>query len=110
MYTGTFTYMPADKLWIHDPKTNPFHNCPAHSQFEVNLLRWRHSVSEVELTYDDTENLMVIDGHALPCSFAKGFCKPTTKTPSTLVWFSDDFCLIFTLRDFVGRMTKVNDR
>ena len=110
MYTGTFTYMPADKSWIYDPKTNPFHNCPAHNQFEVNLLRWRHSVSEVELTYDDTENLMVIDGHALPCSFANGFCKPTIETPSTLVWFSDDFCLIFTLQDFVGRMTKINDR
>ena len=52
---------------------------------------------------------MVIDGHALPCSFADGFCKPTTKTPFTLVWFSDDFCLIFTLQDFVERMTKTDD-
>ena len=33
----------------------------------------------------------------IPCYFADGFCKPTTKTPFTLVWFSDDFCLIFTL-------------
>ena len=57
--------MPADKTWIYDRKNNPFHNCPAHHQFEVNLLSWRLSVSEVELTYDDTENL--IDGHALPC-------------------------------------------
>ena len=67
MFTGTFTYMPADKTWIYDRKNNPFHNCPAHHQFEVNLFSWRLSVSEVELTYDDTENLMVIDGHALPC-------------------------------------------
>ena len=94
MYTGTFTYMPADKSWIYDPKNNPFHNFPAHNQFEVNILSWRLSVSEVELTYDDTENLMVIDGHVLPCYSADGFCKPTTKTPFTLVWFSDDFCLI----------------
>ena len=55
MYTGTFTFMPADKTWIYDPKNNPFHNCPAHHQFEVNLLSWRLSVSEVELTYDDTK-------------------------------------------------------
>ena len=53
---------------------------------------------------------MVIDGHALPCYFADGFCTPTTKTPFTLVWFSDDFCLVFTLQDFVGRMTKMDDR
>ena len=110
MYTGTFTHMPADKTWIYDPKNNPFHNCPGNHQFEVNLLSWRLSVSEVELTFDDTENLMVIDGHALPCYFADGFCKPTTKTPFTLVWFSDDFCLMFTLQDFVGSMTKIDDR
>ena len=53
---------------------------------------------------------MIIDGHTLPCYFADGFCKPTTKTPFTLVWFSDDFCLIFTLQDFLGRMTKIEDR
>ena len=49
---------------------------------------------------------MVIDGHAFPCYFTDGFCRTTTKTPLTLVWFSDDFCLIFTLQDFVGRMDK----
>ena len=58
MYTGTFTYMPADKTSIFDTKNNPFHRCPAPHHFEVNLLGWRLSVSEVELTNDDTENLM----------------------------------------------------
>ena len=53
---------------------------------------------------------MVIDGHTLACYSADGFCKPTTKTPFTLVWFSDDFCLTFTLQDFLGRMTKIEDR
>ena len=52
---------------------------------------------------------MIIDGHTLPCYFADGFCIPTTKTPFTLVWFSDDFCLFFTLQDFIGRMTKLQD-
>ena len=28
----------------------------------------------------------------------------------SIVWFSDDFCLIFTLQDFLGRMTKIEDR
>ena len=91
MYTGTFTYMPADKNWIYDPTKNPYHNCPAHHQFEVNLVNWR------------------LDGQTLPCYFADGFCKPTTKTPYTLVWFSDDFCLIFTLQVFIERMTKFED-
>ena len=38
MYTGTFTFMPADKNWIYDPTKNPYHNCPANHQFEVNLV------------------------------------------------------------------------
>ena len=96
MYTGTFTFMPVDKNWIYDPTQKPDHNCPAHHQFEVNLVSWRLEIFEVELTYDDTSNDMIIDGHTLPCYFADGFCKPTTKTPFTLVWFNDDYCLIFT--------------
>ena len=52
---------------------------------------------------------MIIDGHTLPCYFADGFCKPTTKTPYTLVWFNHDNCLIFTLKEFFGRMTKIED-
>ena len=53
---------------------------------------------------------MIIDGHTLPCYVADGFCKPTTKTPFTLVWFIDDYCLIFTSQDFIARMTKIEDR
>ena len=51
--------MPADKNWIFDPTQNPYHNCPAHHQFEVNLVSWRLESSEVELTYDDTSNDMI---------------------------------------------------
>ena len=43
---------------------------------------------------------MNIDGHNLACYFTDG--KPTTKSHSTLVWFSDEFCLIFTSQDFIG--------
>ena len=110
MSTGTFTFMPADKNWIYHPTRNPYYNCPAHHQFEVNLVSRRLEISGVELTYDDTSNDMIIDGHTLPCYFSDGFCKPTTKTPFTLVWFHDDYCLVLTLQDFIGRMTKIEDR
>ena len=104
-YTGIFTFIPADKNWIYDPNKNPDHNCPSHHHFEVNLVSWRLEISEIELTYDDTANVMIIDGHTLPCYLTDGFCKPTT-----LVWFNDDFCSIFTPQDFLGRMTKIEDR
>ena len=50
MYTGPFTFMPADKDWIYDLSRNRYHNCPDHYQFEVNLVSWRLEVSEIELT------------------------------------------------------------
>ena len=97
----TFTIMPADKYWIYDPNRNTYHNCPAHHQFEVNIVSWRLEISEIELTYEDTENVMFIAGNTLPCYSADGFCKPTTKTVFTIVWFSNDNCLIFTLQDIL---------
>ena len=106
MYTGTFTFMPADKNWIYDSNKNPYQNCPPYQQFEVNLVSGRLEISEIEPKYDDTENVMIIDGHTLSFYFADRFCKPTTKTLFTLVWLSDDFCLLFTLQDFLGRMKK----
>ena len=33
---------------------------------EINLISWRLSVSEIELTYDVIENVMIFDGHSLP--------------------------------------------
>ena len=73
MYTGTFTFTSADKDWKYDPTRNPYHNCPAQHQFEVNLVRWRLGVSGIELTYHDTENAIIMDRHNLPCYFADGF-------------------------------------
>ena len=46
----------------------------------------------------------------LPCYQSDGFCKPTTRTPYTLKWFDEKFCLIFRLQEFIGRMTRIKDR
>ena len=101
-YTWTFTLMPADKTWLYDPFRNPLHNYPANHQFEVNIACWRLQSYEIDFTCDDTEKVMIIVGHTLPCNIADSFCKQTIKTHYTLVWFSDVFCLIFTLQDIVG--------
>ena len=36
--------------------------------------------------------------------------EPTTRTVFSIVWFSHDFCLIFTLQDLIGGMTEIEDR
>ena len=53
---------------------------------------------------------MIHDGHKLPCYHSDGFCKPTTKTPYTLKWFDEKFRPIIQIQEFIGRMTRINDR
>ena len=53
---------------------------------------------------------MIHDGYMLPCYHSDGFCEPTTRTPYTLIWFDEKFCLIFRLQEFIGRMTRIKDR
>ena len=53
---------------------------------------------------------MIHDGYMLPCYHSDGFCKPTTRTPYTLIWFDEKFCLIFRLQEFIGRMTRIKDQ
>ena len=67
-------------------------------------------ITDAETAYDDKNNQMIHDGFILPCCYLDGFCKPTTKTPYTLTWFDEKFCLIFRLQEFNGRMTRIKDR
>ena len=53
---------------------------------------------------------MIHDGYMLPCYHSDGFCKPTTRTPYTLIWFDEKFCLMFRLQEFIGRMTRIKER
>ena len=53
---------------------------------------------------------MIHDGYVLPCYHSDGFCRPTTRTPYTLTWFDEKFCLIFRLQQSIGRMTRIKDR
>ena len=53
---------------------------------------------------------MIHDGYMLSCYHSDGFCKPTTRTPYTLIWFDETFCLKFRLQEFIGRMTRIKDR
>ena len=46
----------------------------------------------------------------LPRYHSDGFCKPTTRTPYTLIWFDEQFCLIFRLQEIIGRMTMIKNR
>ena len=46
----------------------------------------------------------------LPCYHSDGFCKPAARTPYTITWFDEKFCLIFRLQELFGRITRIKDR
>ena len=71
---------------------------------------WSVIVKEIEITYDDKDNKLIYHEHTLPCLHDDGFCKPTILTPFTIVWFPEEFCLIFSIHSFVGRMSKLDNR
>ena len=106
MYTGTSMFIPAGKKWTYDPLWNPYHNCPAHHQFEVILVSWWLEISEVELTYVDTEKVIFYE-YTPPCYFAEDFFKPTTKSPYTVIWLSYDFCLILHYKILLDEWQKM---
>ena len=76
----------------------------------VTRQSWKLRIFNTARDYDDKNNQLIHDGHILPCYHPDGFCKPTTKTPYTLTWFDEQFCLIFQLQEFIGRMTGIKDR
>ena len=60
MYTGTFTFMPADTIWRYDPIRNHIHKCPAHHQFEVNLMAINYPAILQMASVNQPKNLLVI--------------------------------------------------
>ena len=89
MYTGTFTFMTTDEEWLNDHVKHPHQNCLAHHQFEQKLFSsGDFAASEKELIYDETENVVFIDGYTLPFYIADGFCKPSTPKRFTLLFGS----------------------
>ena len=70
---------------------------------------WSLSISEVENTYDGKENVIINTGQTPPFYHIVGFCKPTILAPYPMVWFPQDFPLVFWVHSFIGRMSSLND-
>ena len=96
--------------WIVNVTQNTYSRCRADREHLITRQSWKLRFVNTAIGYDDKNNQLLHDGHVLPCYHSDGFCKPTTKTPYTLTWFDEKFCLIFQLEEFIGRMTRIKDR
>ena len=107
-HIGTFVYDEHYPDWIVNFTQNTYSRCRSDREHLITRKSWKLRITNSEITYDDKNNQMIHDGYMLPCYHSDGLCKPTTRTPYTLIWFDEKFCLIFRLQEFIGRMTRIN--
>ena len=106
-HIGTFVYDEHYPDWIVNFTQKSFSKCRSDREHLITRKKWKLRITNAEITYDDKNNQMIHDGYKLSCYHSDGFCKPTTRTPYTLTWFDEKFCLIFRLQEFIGRMTRI---
>ena len=108
-HIGKFVFDEHYPDWIVNFTQNTYSRCRSDREHLITRKSWKLRITNAEITYDKN-NQMIHDGYMLPCYHSDGFCKPTTRTPYTLIWFDEKFCLIFRLQEFIGRMTRIKDQ
>ena len=109
-HIGTFLYDQNYQDWIVNFSQSHYSRCRSDRGHLITRKIRQLRITNAEITYDNRNNQMIHDGYILPCYLSDGFCKPTTRTPYTLTWFDEKFCLIFRLQEFIGRVTRIKDR
>ena len=109
-HIGTFVFDENYPDWMVNVTQNTYSRCRSDREHLITRQSWKLRIVHTAIDYDDKNNQLIHDGHILPCYHSDGICKPTTKTPYTLTWFDEKFCLIFQLQEFIGRMTRIKDR
>ena len=109
-HIGTFVYDEHCQDWIVNFTQNLHSRCRSDREHLITQKNWKLRITNAKITYDGRNNQMIHDGYILPCYHSDRFCKPTTRTPYTLTWFDEKFCLVFRLQEFIGRMTRIKDR
>ena len=90
-HIGTFVYDEHYPDWIVNFTQNIYSRCRSDKEHLITRKSWKLRMTNAETTYDDKNNQMIHDGYMLHCNHSDGFCKPTTKTPYTLIWFDEKF-------------------
>ena len=89
---------------------NKYAYCP---QAEMTLMEHKSYsviIKKVTLKYNIKDEILLLDGRKLPCNIDDSFCEPTTRHPSTLVWFPETQCVIFEMARQFAKLTKGNER
>ena len=67
---------------------------------------WKIQLEKVQLTPDLRDDTIIYRGIQLLCKNDQGYCDPTTRTQSTIVWFAKETTTTFQVERFLARMIK----
>ena len=111
---GRLTYDIYDKHWVPHIGINKPSNCKADTKNkgyqEIMFFDWKIQLEKIQLTRDLSDNTMISQGIRLPCKNDQGYCYPTTRTQSTIVWFPEDTCTTFQVAKIHARMIKFHEK
>ena len=73
---------------------------------------WKIQLEKVQLTQDlkDLKDTIIYQGIKIPCKNDQGYCDPTTRTQTTIVWFPKDTCTTFQKAKLHARMIKFHQK
>ena len=77
---------------------------------EISTPRTIHGKYVIQTDDIDLEFTMIYQGIRLPCKNDQGYCCPKTRTPATIVWFSEDTCTTFQVAKTHARMIKFHEK
>ena len=111
---GRLTYDLHDKHWIpHIGIIDPS-NCKADTKHkghqEIMFFDCKIQLEKVQLTADLKDDTILYQGIRLPCKNDQGYCDPTTRTQSTIVWFPEETCTVFQVAKKHARMIKFHQK
>ena len=74
------------------------------------FFSWKKQLEKIQLTRDLTDKTIIYQGIRLPCKNDQGYCDPTTRTQSTIVWFPEDTYTTFEVAKIHARMIKFHEK
>ena len=109
VHNGVFTYQPnnCDSI-MNTAKAKS--KCKDDQEYLMDKDSWSLVFEELFLDYDDNLDKQILECHTLPYLHSDAFCKRTLQHRYTFVWFSEEIFSIFHISDFIGRMSKKNNR
>ena len=97
------------RIGINNPS-----NCKADTkkkEYQENLFfDWKIQLEKVKVTRDLKDDTIIYQGISLPCKNDQGYCDPTTRTRTTIVWFPEDTCATFQVAKIHARMIKFHQK